>query len=120
MLLLDQVPRVAVGTMTSRVCHVLVLSPQARSRDQAAEYRPFGGKTLSSILRYVAASVSQSASRQHDEHAVFDEFHFWKTGSDEMLSAELRNRVSVLLVDCRIYSDSHGESGTGSQTRSQR
>lgn len=106
--------------MTNRVCHLLVLSPQMQSRDQAADYRPFGGRSLAAILRDAAAGVSQWISRGHDEHDVIGEFLFGRKSSDEEMLAELQRRVSVVLVDCGIYRDRNGEAAAAAQSVARR
>lgn len=90
--------------MAKRECPLLVLSPQARSDDQAREYKPFGRKPLLRMLREAAAGVSNQPYRRYDEHAVFDGFFFGKLALDYSLTEEIR-RVPSSVVDCAIYRD---------------
>ena len=87
---------------TKRACHLLVLSPRARSGDQAREYRPFGGRPLLAILGDVAAGVSQIGSRVYDEHTLFGGFLFGRISIEEPVIRELRS-VPASLIDCELF-----------------
>jgi hypothetical protein len=86
--------------MTKRECFLLVLSPQARSGDQARKFRPFGGRTLVDLMRDVAVALSHRRSRRFYRNAIFPGFFFGTTTFDDSLVRDLR-RMGSALVDCR-------------------
>jgi hypothetical protein len=100
--------------MTKCECSLLVLSPQARSRDQVQAFKPFGGRTLVDIIRNVAASLSHRKSLRCERHVVFPRFFFGCTALDDSLIRDLR-RVPSSLVDCRMYSSEEAKAVAAAQ-----
>jgi hypothetical protein len=97
--------------MTKRKRSLLVLAPQARGADELQQYKPFGGRSLGTVLRDVAVSISRQAYRRADEHSLFLGFLFGRVTLDAALIEELR-AVQSSLVDCAVYTNPETDAET--------